>query len=71
MGRRGNEGAGEQPISITKKRGREQEREGTSKKERREDNKDKCITGFTFPDGNSNACKGSKKIVKALGKFRI
>lgn len=50
MGRRGNEGAGEQPISITNKRGREQEREGTNKEERREDNKHKYITRFTFPD---------------------
>lgn len=32
MGRRGNEGAGEQPISITKKIGRGKQREGTNKK---------------------------------------
>lgn len=49
MGRRGNEGAGEQPISITNKKGREQERE-TNKEEWREDNKHKYITRFTFPD---------------------
>lgn len=33
MGRRGNEGAGEQPILITKKIGREKERKGTNKKD--------------------------------------
>lgn len=40
MGRRGKEGAGEQPISITKKI----EREGTNKKGCREDNIGKKIT---------------------------